>query len=110
MKKNGELVDFERGSTFGGVMTAVVFIGFIYLIISDLSDNINNKPYTFDVRDKYVSPEELRNTVVNFGENKQSIEFILGFGAWFENETVWLDFNPLDNDYIEVHTAYFDAG
>ena len=41
-------------------MTSIVFVGFIYLILSDLSDNINNKPYTFDVKDKYMSPEEHR--------------------------------------------------
>ena len=56
MNQNSELVDFERGSTFGGIMTSILFMGFIYLIISDLYDNINKKPYTFEVRDKYMSP------------------------------------------------------
>ena len=70
MNKNGELVDFERGSTFGGIVTTVVFVGFIYFILSDLSNNINNLPYTFEVKTKYLSPEEHRNTVVNFGENE----------------------------------------
>ena len=63
-------MDFERGSTFGGLMTALVFIGFIYLILYDLQDNINNKPYTFEVRDKYMSPEEHKATVVNLGDYK----------------------------------------
>ena len=58
MEQNGQLVDFERGSTFGGLMTSIVFAGFIFLIMSDLTDNINNKPYKFDIRDKFMSPEE----------------------------------------------------
>ena len=58
MEENSNLVDFERGSTLGGIMTAVVFIGFIYLVMSDLTENIRNKPYTFEVRDKFMSPEE----------------------------------------------------
>ena len=49
------------------MLTAAVFMGFIYLILNDLADNINNKPYTFEVKDRYLSPEEHRNTVVNLG-------------------------------------------
>ena len=56
MEKNGQLVDFERGSTFGGIMTAFVLVGFIGILIYDLSENIRNKPYTFTVRDKFMSP------------------------------------------------------
>ena len=79
MDRNSELVDFERGSTFGGLVTALVFTGFIYLIVYDLQENINNKPYTFEVRDKFMSPEEHKATVVNLGENKKSLEFMIGF-------------------------------
>ena len=68
MEQNSELVDFERGSTFGGVMTAVVFVGFIYLLVYDVQENIRNKPYTFEVRDKYLSPKEHNAAVVNLGE------------------------------------------
>ena len=57
MNQACELVDFERGSTFGGIMTVVVFVGFISLVMYDLTENINNKPYDFNVRDKYMSPE-----------------------------------------------------
>ena len=110
MKQSGELVDFERGSTFGGIVTTIVFVGFIYFILSDLSDNINNLPYTFEVKSKYLSPEEHRNTVVNFGENEQSVEFFLGFIAYAENGDRLFDFDPLDNDYIEVLTGYWDTG
>ena len=58
MEKNSELVDFERGSTFGGIMTAFVLVGFIGILVYDLTENIRNKPYTFEVRDKFMSPEE----------------------------------------------------
>ena len=36
MESNGELVDFERGSTFGGFMTAFVLVGFIGVLVYDL--------------------------------------------------------------------------
>ena len=58
MERNSDLVDFERGSTFGGLMTAVVLVGFISVLVYDLTENIRNKPYTFEVRDKFMSPEE----------------------------------------------------
>ena len=87
-----------------------MFVGFIYFILSDLSDNINNLPYTFEVKDKYLSPEEHANTVVNFGENEQSIELLFGFYAVSENGTHLPEFNPLDNDYIEVSAVYWDTG
>ena len=47
MERDSELVDFERGSNFGGIMTAFVLVGFIGILVYDLSENIRNKPYTF---------------------------------------------------------------
>ena len=72
LAKNSILVDFERGSTFGGIMTAVVFVGFTALLVNDLSFNITNKPYSFDVRDKFMSPEEIIETDVDLGAYNQS--------------------------------------
>ena len=68
MEKNSDLVDFERGSTFGGVMTAFVFTGFIGILIYDLQENIRNKPYTFTVKDKFFTEDQIGSEVVNFGE------------------------------------------
>ena len=109
MKQNGELVDFERGSTFGGIVTMIVFVGFIYLILSDLSDNINNLPYTFEVRDKYLSPEEQRATAINLGQHKKSAGFFIGFIALDESGDYDPKFDLLDNDYIDVFTSYWDT-
>ena len=109
MSQNSILVDFERGSTFGGVLTTVVFVGFIYLILNDLSDNINNKPYTFDVKDKYMSPKELRSTVINLDENEKSTDFMLGITVFHENGTADQTFDPLNNDYFDVIPAYWDS-
>ena len=49
MEQNSELVDFERGSTFGGVVTLFVFVGFFSLLAYDLSENFSKRPYTFKV-------------------------------------------------------------
>ena len=87
----------------------MVFIGFIYLILSDMTDNINNKPYTLEVKDKYLSPEEHEAAGVNMGDNEFQTEFILGFLAYTEDGTWDMEFNPLDNDYIEVFTSYWDT-
>lgn len=108
MDRNSELVDFERGSTFGGLVTALVFTGFIYLIVYDLQENINNKPYTFEVRDKFMSPEEHMATKVNLGDFQTSQEFAIGFLTYFENGTQDVEFNPFDNDYIEVFSGFWD--
>ena len=35
---------------------------------------------------------------------------MLGWIAYFENGTHWPAFDPLDNDYIEVFTSYWDTG
>ena len=53
----GELIEYERGSVFGGLMTVAVFIGFGYLLWSDVTVNLRDKLYTFDVRDKFLSEE-----------------------------------------------------
>ena len=102
MEQNGELVDFERGSTFGGLVTAVVFVGLIYLIISDLQENINNKPYAFKVQDKYMTPEEHIATRLNLADFKFSQDIVVGFEAYSEDGSYDPTFNPLDNDYIDV--------
>ena len=61
-------MDFERGSIFGGLMTTVVFVGFTFLLVYDLTYNISNKPYAFEVRDKFMAPEEFMATKVNLGD------------------------------------------
>ena len=72
MEQTSELVDFERGSTFGGIMTVIVFVGFISILMYDLTENIKNKPYTFTVRDKYMSPEVHQTARVDIGEKEKS--------------------------------------
>ena len=72
MEHNSELVDFERGSTFGGIMTTFVLVGFIGILLYDISENIENKPYAFIVRDKFMSPEETRNAKVIMGLGERS--------------------------------------
>ena len=103
------LVDFERGSTLGGVMTLLVFIGFTFLLVYDFSYNISNRPYTFEVRDQFMALEEFNATKVNFGEYQSSYEFVLGMIAVKEDGTIDLAFNPLDNDYIEVIASFWDT-
>ena len=53
-------------------MTAVVLVGFIGILMYDLEENIRNKPYTFSVRDKFMSPEETRNAKVIIGKEEKS--------------------------------------
>ena len=101
-------MDFERGSTFGGIMTSIVFVGFASLLVYDTTYNISNKPYSLEVRDKFMSSEELMATQVNFGAYNQSQELVLGFTATKEDGTLDTDFNPLDNDYFEVIATWWD--
>ena len=54
-KELGELIEYERGSIFGGIITVAVFLGFGYLLLSDITTNMNDKPYTFTVKDKLMS-------------------------------------------------------
>ena len=72
MNRSSELVDFERGSTFGGIITTFVLVGFIGVLIYDLTENIRNKPYTFTVRDKFMSPEETQKAKVFIGRQEKS--------------------------------------
>ena len=109
LENNSNLVDFERGSTLGGLITAVVFVGFTFLLVYDLQYNISNRPYTFEVRDKFMAPEEFRATKVNFGDYEQSHELVIGFIAYHEDGTRDPTFNPFDNDYIEVFSTFWDS-
>ena len=68
LKRNNDLVDFDRGSTCGGLLTAFVFAGFVSLLVYDLSVNISNKPYTFEVQDKFLTPEEKLAASLNLGD------------------------------------------
>ena len=108
MERNSELVDFERGSTFGGIMTAFVLVGFIGILIYDLSQNIRNKPYTFTVRDKFMSPKETESLKVIIGEREKSIELLIIFESTHKNGNWDLQFNPLDNDYFDLKTSIWD--
>ena len=64
MKESSDLVDFERGSTFGGLLTLFVFVGFVSILVYDLSVNIRDRPYTFEVRDKFLTPEVVKTMEV----------------------------------------------
>ena len=110
MENNSELVDFERGSTFGGIMTTFVLVGFIGVLVYDLSENIKTQPYTFTVRDKFMSPEETRNAKVIMGKIERSQEFALFIDARHENGS-WYGskFNIMDNDYFDLIGAYWDT-
>ena len=108
MDRNSDLVDFERGSTFGGIMTAFVLVGFIGILMYDLQENIINKPYTFVVRDKFMAPEEIGAQSVMMGEGEKSVEMMVVFLALHENGTLDYSFNPLDNDYFDLITSYWD--
>ena len=46
-------------------MTVAVFIGFGYLLWSDISTNLNDKLYNLDVRDKLLTEEEAINQVID---------------------------------------------
>ena len=110
MQHNSDLVDFERGSTFGGILTAFLFTGFISILLYDLAQNVRNKPYSFIVQDKFMTPEEHVATRVSLADFESSQEIVVGFQSYFENGTQDVQFNPLDNDYIEVTTANWDTG
>ena len=61
-----DLIEYERGSIFGGIMTVAIFAGFGYLLWNDVVTNINERLYTLDVRDKLLSESETSNFEVNF--------------------------------------------
>ena len=65
-KDLGELIEYERGSVFGGIMTVAVFIGFGYLLFNDVIVNINQKLYTLNVRDKLLTEAEASELEIDF--------------------------------------------
>ena len=50
-------------------MTAFVLVGFLGILAYDLQYNVNNRPYTFNVRDKFLSPEEHHRTKINLAKS-----------------------------------------
>ena len=85
-----------------------MFVGFTGLIVYDLSYNISNLPYTYEIRDRFMSPEEHMATELNLGDYERSSEFAIGFSA-SDEDGIWdAEFNPLDNDYIEVISGSLD--
>ena len=90
-------------------MTSLVFVGFIYLIVYDLQSNISKKPYTFEVRDKYMSPEEHLAERVEVGEGEKSQELMIGFAVQDENGNYEPGFDPLNNDYFQLTSTYWDT-
>ena len=96
--KTEELVEYERGSVFGGFMSITVLVGFAYLLWNDIVYNIREKPYTFEVSDKLITAEECGKTEVNFGQFNKSLNFLFGLTPFLEDE----DFDPLDNDYVDL--------
>ena len=65
-KELSELIEYERGSIFGGLITVAVFIGFGYLLWNDFVTNLNEKLYSLTVRDRLLSSEQCGNTEINF--------------------------------------------
>jgi len=53
--------------------------------VYDLSYNISNKPYTFEIRDRFMSPEEHMNTKLNLGDYERSMDLVIGFHATDDN-------------------------
>ena len=47
-------------------MTVAVFIGFGYLLLSDITTNLNDKLYSFTVRDKFLTEDEAGTVQINF--------------------------------------------
>ena len=81
-------------------MTVAVFLGFGYLLWNDIQTNLNDKLYTFTVRDKFLSTEECSNFDVNFQTFRQSFNLIFGIVPDLPPEEIDA-FDPLDNDYIQ---------
>ena len=103
-KDLGELVEYERGSIFGGLLTLAVFVGFSYLLWSDITINLSDKLYTFTVRDKLMSEEECSNTEINLEAYNQSFNVMFGFDPVLPADELEA-FDPLDNDYVTI-TVY----
>ena len=86
-------------------MTVAVFVGFGYLLWSDLTINLNDKLYSFTVRDKLMSEEQCSNTTIDFGTYNQSLNFIIGIEPFLPPEEKEL-FDPLDNDYVQFKIVH----
>ena len=95
----GDLIEYERGSVFGGLMTVAVFLGFGYLLWSDVSINLKDKLYSFTVRDKFMTAEQCGSTDINFQAYNQSLNLVFGIDPTLPAEEREA-FDPLDNDYI----------
>ena len=75
-------------------------MGFGYLLINDIRYNLNEKPFTFEVKEKFMSEAEASETKLNLALNNQSLNFMVGTDANYltqRNQT----FDPFDNDFIE---------
>ena len=97
----GDLIEYERGSFFGGLLTIAVFFGFGYLLWSDFTTNLNDKLYTLTIRDKLLSSEECSRKEIGFDTHNKSLNLIFGVIPTWPPEIVQ-SFDPLDNDYIEI--------
>ena len=64
-KELGELIEYERGSVFGGLMTVAVFMGFAYLLLNDIRYNLKEQPFTFEVKEKFRSGDQASKTGFN---------------------------------------------
>ena len=97
----GDLIEYERGSVFGGLITIAVFFGFGYLLWNDVSTNLNDRLYSFEVRDKLMSAEECGRTEINFQAYNQSLNLMFGIDPSLPPEERAI-FDPLDNDYVQI--------
>ena len=89
-------------------MTVGVFIGFGYLLLNDISYNLTEKPFTFDVKDKFMSAKDASAMDINLGQNNQSFNFLIGLESLIlreRNES----FDPFDNDYIDFTVVEWDS-
>ena len=59
-------------------MTVGVFMGFGYLLINDIMYNINVKPFTFEVKEKFMSEEECSETEIHLDQYGQSLNYLVG--------------------------------
>ena len=57
-----------------------------------------------------MNPEEHMATQLILADFDESQEILVDFLAYFSNGTQDKQFNPLDNDYVEVFTANWDVG
>ena len=100
-REHKELIEYERGSVLGGLMTVGVFLGFGYLLLNDISYNLNKKPFTFEVKEKYMSAKETAETSLNLASNNQSLNMVFGIKSNYLEQRNQI-FDPFDNDYIEI--------